>query len=152
MIYDDLENFDRYAALYPKEWAAVKKFLCSGTVPECGRHDLLPDGKLYVNVQHYSPHAYDAGKLEYHRKYIDIQLLLLGEEDIYFSSRTGLEEVSPYAESSDCGMDRLEEGQGIRLPLKVGNFVVFFPGEGHMPGVGDPGSAVVKAVVKLRAD
>ena len=49
-------------------------------------------------------------------------------------------------------MDRLEEGRGVRLPLKVGNFAVFFPDEGHMPGIGDPGSAVVKAVVKLRVD
>ena len=152
MIYDSLENFDSYAALFPEQWAAVKKFLSTGTIPERGRHDLIPDGKLYVNVQHYSPHAYDADKLEYHRKYIDIQLLLLGEEEIIYSSLDGLDEVSPYAENGDCGMARLEEGRGVRLPLKVGNFAVFFPEEGHMPGVGNPDSAVVKAVVKLRVD
>ncbi|MBQ9501818.1 MAG: YhcH/YjgK/YiaL family protein [Lentisphaeria bacterium] len=152
MIYDDLENFDKYASLYPEQWAEVKKFLGSGTVPERGRHDLLPDGRLYVNVQHYAPHAYDADKLEYHRRYIDIQLLLLGEEEIVYSPLAGLEEVAPYTENGDCGMDRLEEGRGVRLPLKVGNFAVFFPDEGHMPGIGDPGSAVVKAVVKLRVD
>ena len=152
MIYDSLENFDRYAALFPEQWAAVKKFLSSGTVPERGRHDLIPDGKLYVNVQHYSPHAYDADKLEYHRKYIDIQLLLVGKEEIICSPLDGLDEVSPYAETGDCGMARLEEGKGVRLPLEVGNFAVFFPEEGHMPGVGDPDSAVIKAVVKLRVD
>ena len=152
MIYDDLENFDKYASLYPEQWAEVKKFLSSGTVPERGRHDLLPDGKLYVNVQHYSPHVYDADKLEYHRRYIDIQLLLLGEEEIIYSPLAGLKEVTAYTENGDCGLSRLEKGQGVRLPLKVGNFAVFCPDEGHRPGVGDPDSAVIKAVVKLRVD
>ena len=152
MIYDKLENFDRYAALYPEEWAEVKKFFSAGVTPEPGRYDLLPDGRLYVNVQNYSPHLYDEEKLEYHRDYIDIQLLLLGKEDIICASPEGLEEVIAYSEEKDYGMNRLAQGSGTVLEMTVGNFAVFFPGEGHEPCVGNPDSTVIKAVVKIRAN
>ena len=46
--------------------------------------------------------------------------------------------------------DRLPEGHGTALKMNVGNFAVFFPGEGHEPCVGDPDTTVIKAVVKLR--
>ena len=152
MIYDKLENFDQYAALYPEQWALVKEFFSAGVVPEPGRYELLPDGKLFINVQKYAPHLYDEEKVEYHKNYIDIQLLLLGEEKIIYTPRENLAEVSPYNAENDCGFDRLEEGRGTVLEMNVGNFVVLFPDEGHEPCVGDPESSVVKAVVKLRID
>ena len=152
MIYDKLDNFDSYAALFPEEWAKVKAFFSEGVIPEPGRYDLLPDGKLYVSVQQYAPHKYDADKLEYHKKYIDIQLLLLGKEQIIYAPREGLSEVIPYNAERDYGMDRLEEGKGTALAMEVGNFAVFFPGEGHEPCVGDPESSVIKAVVKLQVN
>ena len=49
-------------------------------------------------------------------------------------------------------MNRLAQGNGTVLEMTVGNFAVFFPGEGHEPCVGDPDSTVIKAVVKIRAN
>ena len=147
MIYDKLENFDRYAALYPEEWAEVKKFFGAGVTPEPGRYDLLPNGRLYVNVQNYSPHLYDDEKLEYHRDYIDIQLLLLGKEDIICASPEGLEEVIPYSEEKDYGMY-----SGVSLPIIVpeGFCYIVYPEDAHAPGkhLGDPND-YTKIVVKL---
>ena len=150
MIYDNLENFDQYAALYPEQWALVKEFFSEGVIPEPGKYELMPDGKLYVNVQKYAPHLYNADKVEYHKDYLDIQLLLLGEEEIIYTPCEGLAEVTPYTADGDYGFDRLEEVKGTALKMKVGNFAVFFPNEGHEPCVGDPQSTVIKAVVKLR--
>lgn len=150
MIFDKLGNFDLYSKLFPEEWALVKEFFGAGVTPAPGRYDLLPNGKLYVNVQSYSPHPYDPDKVEYHRDYLDIQLLLLGEEQIISTPPDGLEEVTPYDKERDCGFNRLPEGHGTALKMNVGNFAVFFPGEGHEPCVGDPDTTVIKAVVKLR--
>ena len=152
MIYDKLENFDRYSFLFPEVWQEVKAFFSAGVIPGPGRYDLLPDGRVYVNVQTYAPHLYDEEKVEYHRDYIDIQLLLLGEENIIYTPLDGLEEVIPYSAEKDYGMDRMAEGKGICLKMNVGNFAVFFPGEGHEPCVGDPETEVIKAVVKIRAN
>lgn len=152
MIYDKLDNFDRYARLFPEQWAKVKEFFAEGVTPAPGRYELMPDGRLFINVQEYAPHLYDEEKVEYHKNYIDIQLLLLGEEEIVYTSREGLEEVTPYNAENDCGFDRLPAGKGTALKMKVGDFAVFFPDEGHEPCVGDPASSVLKAVVKLKAD
>ena len=45
MIYDKLDNFDRYAGLFPGVWQEVKDFFSAGVIPESGRYDLLP----YIN-------------------------------------------------------------------------------------------------------
>ena len=40
---------------------------------------------------------------------------------------------------------------GLALPLEVGNFAIFMPGEGHAPGIGEADNTVIKAVFKIRA-
>ena len=150
MIFDKLENLPRYANCFPgadKVIAFLKE--CAAGTPAPGKHEL--DGKkLFVNVQQYSPKTFNPEKLEYHRDYIDIQLLLSGAEKLYYAPLDGLDEVMPYNPEKDCGFARLPvPGAGVELPLVPGNFVLLFPEEGHLPGVGDPTTQVVKAVVKI---
>ena len=150
MIYDKIENLSRYAKSFPdadKVIAFLEK--CAAETPAPGKYEL--DGKkLFVNVQRYSPKTFDPDKLEYHRNYIDIQLLLSGAEKLYYAPLDGLETVMPYTPEKDCGMDRLPAPEaGTEVSLVPGNFVLLFPEEGHIPGVGDPETTVVKAVVKI---
>ena len=150
MIYDKLENLPLYAKSFPnadKVIAFLKE--CAAKTPEPGKYEL--DGKkLFVNVQQYSPKTFNPEKLEYHKDYIDIQLLLSGAEKLYYSPLDGLDTVMPYNPEKDCGMNRLPGPEaGVELPLVPGNFVLLYPEEGHIPGVGDPASQVVKAVVKI---
>ena len=150
MIFDKLENLSRYAKSFPnadKVIAFLEK--CAAATPAPGKYEL--DGKkLFVNVQQYSPKTFAPEKLEYHRDYIDIQLLLSGSEKLYYAPLDGKETVMPYNPEKDCGMDRLPAPEaGTEIPLEPGNFVLLFPEEGHLPGVGDPGTQVVKAVVKI---
>ena len=150
MIFDTIENLPRYISIFPGAEKVVA-FLaeCAKQTPETGKHEL--DGKkLFVNVQRYSPKTFNSDKLEYHRNYIDIQLLFSGAEDLYYAPLGGLETVTPYYPEKDCGFDRLPAPEaGTKIGLKPGNFVLLFPEEGHLPGVGDPASEVVKAVVKI---
>ena len=150
MIFDKLQNLPRYAGSFPnadKVIAFLEK--CVAEPPAPGKYEI--DGKkLFVNIQQYSPKTFNPEKLEYHRDYIDIQLLLSGSETLYYAPLDGKETVTPYDPEKDCGMDRLptpEAGTGI--PLEPGNFVLLFPEEGHLPGVGDIAASVLKAVVKI---
>ena len=150
MIYDRLENLPAYTALAPAAWPRIIEFLdlCGkGKVTE-GRHELDGD-KLYVNVQGYASHPFDAEKLEYHKRYADLQLLLAGRETLYYAP-AGTPETVPFDPKADCGFNRVPE-DALPLTLETGNFVLLFPDEGHLPGVGDGGS-VIKAVVKISAD
>ena len=150
MIYDKLENLQLYAGSFPGADKVIN-FLaeCAKKTPAPGKYEL--DGKkLFVNVQEYSPKPFTPEKLEYHRNYIDIQLLLEGAETLYYAPLDGLDTVMPYNPEKDCGFGRLPApGVGTAVALRPGNFVLLYPEEGHLPGVGDPASHVVKAVVKI---
>lgn len=153
MIFDKLENLPLYAESFPnaeKVIAFLEK--CVAAPPAPGKYEL--DGKkLFVNVQEYAPKVFAPDKLEYHRKYIDIQLLLAGAEDLYYAPLDGLDAVMPYNAEKDCGFDRLPApGDATKVALRPGNFVLLFPEEGHLPGVGAPATKVVKAVVKIAVE
>jgi len=150
MIFDRIENLERYAGTIPgaREIAA---FISRATTdgPKPGRYEL--DGRdLFIGISEYHPKTFDPGRIEYHRKYIDIQLVFSGSESIYYAPIGGLEEVKAYSEESDYGLCRVPgEAAAVKLGLEPGNFAVFFPEEGHLPGVGDPATTAVKAVVKI---
>lgn len=150
MIYDRLENLPSYTALAPEVMDKIVEFLgkCgAGEIAE-GRHELDGD-KLFVNVQSYATKPFNPDMLEYHRKYVDLQLLLAGSETLYYEP-AGTAEATPYCAEKDYGFNKVPAG-ALPLKLEVGNFVLLLPDEGHLPGVGD-GSAVVKAVVKISTD
>ena len=150
MIFDRLENLPAYTSLAPEVMPKIVEFLgkCgAGEIAE-GRHELDGD-KLYVNVQSYSTKNFNPDMLEYHKKYVEVQILLAGSETLYYEP-AGTAEVTPYNAESDCGFNKVP-ASALPLKLEVGNFVLLLPEEGHLPGVGD-GSAVVKAVVKISTE
>ena len=153
MIFDKMENLSLYAPLFSGSEAVVR-FLAEAMVktPAPGKYEL--DGKnVYVNIQEYAPRCFNPDKLEYHRKYIDIQLLFEGREELYYAPLDGLATVMEYNAEKDCGLSRIPTPEaGTRFELSRGNFVLLFPGEGHLPCVGDPAEHVVKAVVKIAVE
>lgn len=83
---------------------------------------------------------------EFHHKYIDIQMVISGCEDIYYS----LNEIDK--------MDIIEKGPDLfflpnhdnnqKVTLFEGDFAVFFPNEVHKPMcIGEKTSDVIKKVV-----
>ena len=150
MICDRLENLPNSAPLAPEAWPAIVEFLgkCGAGEAGIGRNELQGD-KLFVNVQSYDTKPFNGEKLEYHRRYADLQLLLAGKETLYYAP-AGTPATTPYDEAGDYGFNKVP-GDALPLPLEVGNFVLLLPEEGHLPGVGD-GGTVIKAVVKISTD
>lgn len=151
MIFDSLDNFKRYEKLAPEAWGKISQFLESCTAGmAAGRYELDGD-RVYASVQGYDTHAADPDKLEIHRKYVDIQLLLAGRESILCRPVDGLAVTVPYDDSKDIAFYRTAEGNSVTLTLEPGKFAVFFPEEGHMPGLACAGAgrSVVKVVVKI---
>lgn len=87
-----------------------------------------------------------------HEQYIDIQLLLKGEERILFGTAGTARQCEEFHHEDDYQLcNAIENEQTINL--KPGMFAVFMPGEPHKPGcvVGEPGE-IKKVVVKVKAD
>ena len=147
MIIDDLKYLSRYAGIAPAVWSKVDEFVKAALVktPELGKHEIVGSDAFAI-CQTYTAHPVDMEKLEYHKKYIDIQLLLAGTEEIWVENLDNLEEVVPYDSEKDCGFFKADNNT-VKVALKVGNFAIFPAVEGHMPGIGN--SDVVKLVVKI---
>lgn len=149
MIFDTLNNFANYARLAPGTWAKLAAFLhgCTAETP-AGRYEIDGD-RLYAMVQSYNLHPVRPEKLEIHRNYVDIQLLLAGRETIVYRPVDGLPVTAEYDAVRDIAFYHLDEKGSVAIPLEPGNFALFFPEEGHLPGNGDPADSVVKVVVKI---
>lgn len=87
---------------------------------------------------------------ESHRKYIDVQFILGGEEIIEVSNRNLLAVALAYNEELD--FIKYEDKKGISaIVLKAGDVAIFYPQDAHMPCIkAGSGTKVLKAVVKVR--
>ena len=125
------------------------RFLCSldASKIEDGRLEL--ENGLYVNIESYETQARSERLFESHRKYIDIQYMIKGEELITVAPITDLRVIDQYNEDKDI---EFYEGSlnGFDYSIKSGEFLILKPGEGHMPCVALNGKKIVrKAVVKV---
>ena len=86
-----------------------------------------------------------------HRKYVDIQTVLISSEGMEWFSRDGLAVDTPYDESKDAEFyKRSSPGPG-RIELSSGTFVMLFPHDAHMPGlmIEEKPELIKKVVVKI---
>ena len=159
MIYDSINNIDRYAAVHPRfrEAFAFLKELAAKNPPS-GRY--YPNGRendeIYANVSSYSTSPLSEREFEAHRRYIDLQYLSGGREMVFFPSATAepTEVTVPYSGETDAEKRRLANAEEcVRIPLCAGTFAIIFPPEPHAPCVafGSP-ETVQKIVLKIKMD
>ncbi len=120
-------------------------------------HDLktLPLGKqeldgdsLFVSVDEYMTKEKSDTRYESHRKYIDIQYIIEGEEVMGLSTLDKLEVTEPYNAEKDIAFYSYDRGEYITATPK--NFVVFFPEDAHRPLIkANEISKAKKIVVKI---
>ncbi|EMM5418992.1 YhcH/YjgK/YiaL family protein [Citrobacter amalonaticus] len=115
-----------------------------------GRVELRGDD-VFMNVMQFATQSPTEKKAELHEQYIDIQLLLAGEERIQFGVADSARQCEEMHVEEDYQLCR-EIADSQSITLQPGMFAVFMPGEPHKPGcnVGEP-KAITKVVVKVRA-
>ena len=111
-----------------------------------GRYDFGAD--CYVNVMSCDTSA-DLAPMEAHEQYIDVQMVLSGEEKIYVAKKAPLAVVTPYDEGKDVAFYAWQSADSVTY--RSGEAVILSPEEAHLPGraVGEP-MTIKKAVLKLR--
>lgn len=123
------------------------KFIENLTDVELGKFQVSPD--FYYNVVEYIPGECKSVPYESHRKYVDIQRVVEGEELLMISDVSSLTSDSSYDEDGDFlnyyGNDTLSG-----VILRKGSTVILFPKDGHKSvRYGESNNAVRKIVGKL---
>ena len=148
MILDNIKNYKKYESLN-RNFEKAFEFLKRGDLGSLaiGKYEI--DGEnVFAMVQEYETKDLENAKYEAHKKYIDIQYLIKGTENMGYVSIDKLEVSSPYSEESDF---MLFTGEPRLILLNEEEFFIFFPEDGHMPGIFvKEKSKVKKVVVKVR--
>lgn len=112
---------------------------------KCGKYD-LKEG-IYFGVDEYFTKEY--GLPEVHRKYIDLQYILDGEEIIHLANIQDCSKSLGY--NPDKDIEFFENSINSKeLVMKKGDWAVFYPDDAHTPQILlNKSSKVKKIVVKI---
>ncbi|MBS4462738.1 YhcH/YjgK/YiaL family protein [Aerococcaceae bacterium zg-B36] len=145
MILDYLTNLPRYAAIIPRFEQFSQTIMEVAKLP-LGRTDLTDVD--FINVMEGETLPMEEGMFEYHQNYLDIQIVLSGQEVMQWQNVHQLKEKIPYDASKDIGF---LEGDGECVTIKEGMFYLVFPEDAHLPSshIGQS-NAYKKAVVKIK--
>lgn len=116
-----------------------------------GRYEL--GNNVYANVEEYDTYLRCERQYEHHKKYIDVQVILEGEEIIEVAPVFQLQRSTEYDAKRDVGFF-YNSVKGEQFLLSKGDFLVIYPGQAHMPclQMNEEKARVKKMVIKIPAE
>lgn len=150
MILDTIENTHLYLGLnarFPKAFEILKDKTLQQK--QDGKY-LVDSDNIYYTIQRYTTKSLNEGKLETHRKYIDIQFLSEGTEILDYAPLKGLKIAEEYNPQKDIAFYETPP-EITKVILEPGLFCILFPDDAHLPCRQlDGPSDVRKVVIKIR--
>lgn len=143
MILSTLSQSSRYAELHPlfrRVFDYIRDTDLYALAP--GRYPIVGED-LFAIVEQVPGKAKEEARLEAHRKYIDIQLVLEGDEQMGWKPLEDcLNPVSEHSEEKDIRFFHDAPASWVAVPPD--HFCVFFPEDAHAPLVS---SGMVRKVI-----
>lgn len=142
-------EFARQYHLNKEVWEATFKFLADNdlsTLP-IGKHTII-ENRSTVTVSEYEPKPAEKGNIEAHRRYLDLQYVVSGQEMMGVAGK--VEVKTPYIPARD---NEFYNSTDIKYyKADPGHFFLFFPSDIHQPSVRHANEPAVKSrkiVVKI---
>lgn len=149
MIIDHLSNASRYYAVHNRFKSAFE-FLQNTDLAalEPGKH-MIEGEAIFAIASEYDTKAATNEKMEAHKKYIDIQYWVKGEELVGHELLNDLKPSKAYDEEKDFML--FDEAPSFFSKMQPGMFAVYFPTDLHMPCINvDQPTGIKKIVIKVQ--
>jgi YhcH/YjgK/YiaL family protein len=149
MIFSNISQSDRYAVLhplFPRAFDYIRNTDLFALAP--GRYNIVGDDLIAI-VEKVQGKTKEIAKLEAHRKYIDIQLVLDGDEMMGWKPLEDCHNpVSEHSMEKDIRFFHDAPASWIAVPPD--HFCIFFPEDAHAPLVatGTIRKVIFKVAVK----
>lgn len=127
MVIDKTENILFYTPMIPALRAGMEAVKAMQKL-EPGKYKF--DGGFF-NVQMGDTRPMDEGTFEAHRRYIDVQIMAEGCEELAWADVADLKTVVPYDKDKDA--ERLLGDTRNHIRVDKGMFYIAFPHDGHKP-------------------
>ena len=146
MVIDQLQNAAQYYSLGTGIEKALLFLQQHDLLSlENGKHRIMDD-QLFAIVQEYETKDPALEKLESHRKYIDVQYIVKGEERMghaLLQTKTASRNYNP-----EDDYILFDEAPSFFSLVKEGMFTIFYPTDLHMPCIQYKEVSPVKKIVK----
>lgn len=151
MIVTTLAHLEDQVVMTPALQAACKflQNLDPGTLQD-GRFTIDGD-RVFAIISSYTPKKVESQvEMEGHRRYIDLQYLVHGDEEIGWAPTEQVKEIVSYQSESDAWQGELPSDAVTWVRLTSGQLAVLYPSDAHAPqhAFGSP-KPVRKIVVKV---
>ena len=145
----NVQEFARQYHANKKYWDEAFAFLKNNDLAKLAPGKYPIDGdNVYSSVTDDPTKDYDVSKWESHKKYIDLQYVISGEEKIGVAPVADVKVTEPYDAEKDI---EHYSGPGKTYDAKPGTFFLFFPGTAHRPNITTGGNKTdKKIVIKIR--
>lgn len=147
MILDSLQNSAMYEGLHPRFKAAFD-FVKSTDFSKLEPGKIELDGKnLFVNFAEGNGKTPEVAKMETHNEYIDIQIPFTSPEIMGYIPTVDLKEPMD-AYNAEKDITFFKDKATTFATVLPGQFAIFFPEDGHQPGIGE--GPFRKIIVKVK--
>lgn len=151
MIYTNLNDEKQIKALHPKFQECIT-FIKNNDIINNFKEGIYEIGELDVKMHYDNYYSKEKSKgfWESHKKYIDIQILLEGEEFIYLNNIYNLTKKS---ENIEKDLIIFEGKELFKISFKKNDILIFFPEDAHMPGIKTKKTTFNRKIVfKIKVD
>ena len=147
MIFDTIENAEIYYGL-GERFKTAFEFIKKTDFNSIKEGKIEIDGEnIFALPEKYITKNPENAAWESHRKYIDIQYMISGAENMGFVQSCYLDILEDYNQEKDV---EYLNGLGDFVQVGEGEFVVFFPDDAHMPCLKiKENEEVYKVVIKI---
>lgn len=128
MIVDKIDNIQLYKQMLNNLELGLQAMATQIDKLEVGRYEF--DGGYFM-VQKGETKPMSEGLFEAHKKYVDVQIVVKGSEEVAWSDIRDLVEAVPYNADKDALY--LEGCTDHFIRISEGMFYIAFPHDGHRP-------------------
>ena len=149
MIVDNIVNCEKYYGVNDKFKKAFEFLAKAPSDLPAGRHEISGD-EIFAVVQSYVTKNEEECICEGHRKYIDVQYMVSGNEFMKITDISSVKSEVMYDENKD--LEIFSTGDTCdKIAMTPGKFAIFFPNDIHKGAImyTNP-SAIKKIIVKVR--
>ena len=146
MILDSLKNASASFSLNPRFKKAFD-YIKNNDLAKMEPGKIVLDGdNLFISLVEIDGKKPEVAKMEAHKKYIDIQIVLVGQEMMGWSAIENCKrEIAPYNAENDIIF--YTDKPTSYITVNPGEFAIFFTEDGHAPAISN--GRIKKAIVKV---
>ena len=151
MIFDKICNIKNYKGINKNLDIEIYSIARREYIKGISGKNLVQEEEVFFNVQNYITKNKEECFFETHKDYLDIQLVMFGEEKIGVTEIEKLKLDKEYDKERDLETQKGEPE--IVFEMNENNFLILFPGEPHMPGIKNNENIEIKKIVyKIKMD